>query len=177
MFKLNLTQTGSRILFLIGQVIVLLICLIIIHHSYLNNINPDKQAKVSFLKTPCFLVSKKLNVRGPIVHAYRADFLINYTVKGVQYSRWVSGNGLDASFFRNMHDQEVVLMQYEVGQSYTCYYDPQDPQVALLVWRQNWVSLFPLMAPVVITILFAYFFWKTSLPLLKKVKRKRKQKR
>lgn len=160
MWSRDLTQTGSRITLLIGQFIVLLMCLSYINYVYTGNILPDKQAKETFKQTSCFLVSKKLSNKGRFFHSYRSDFLVSYNVNGVQYSRWVSGNGLDISFAHNQIEQEDILSQFDVGGTYPCYYNPDNPQIAILVLRHTWMSTFPLMLPSVIFVIVLYYFFK-----------------
>lgn len=175
MWSRDLNQTGSRIVLLIGQFIVLIFCIAYIQHTYTANILPDKLVKETFQEISCFLISKKLSTRGHLIHTYRADFLVSYNVQGIQYNRWVSGNGLDMSFFDNDTQQEDILSQYDIGQSYTCYYDPSNPQVAILVLRHNWLSTFPLMVPSVIFILVAYFFVVNLLQLLPRIRKSNNQ--
>jgi hypothetical protein len=170
MLSRNFTQTGSGIVLLIGQIIVLLICIGYIQYIYTANILPDKEAKESYQQSQCFLTSKKLSSKGHIVHQYRADFLISYQVNGVQYNRWVSGNGLDMSFSHNASDQEDVLSEFDVGGNYNCWYNPNNPQLAILVLRHNWLSTFPLMLPSVIGVITLYYLLKNIAQLIASVK-------
>lgn len=172
MWSIDLTRTGSRLALLSGQFIILLICIGTIQFIYSGDINPDKRAKETFQETHCFLVSKKLSTRGHFIRTYRADFLINYNVNGVQYNRWVSGNGLDASFTRNQAEQKNILSQYQAGSSYLCHSDPKNPQKTLLILRHNWLSIFPLILPSVITIIVLYYFLKNLLLLSGRIRLK-----
>ncbi|TAK73085.1 MAG: hypothetical protein EPO11_09075 [Gammaproteobacteria bacterium] len=133
-------QTGKRVAFFIGEVSIAILCIGYFTRFYLTNILPDKQVD-TFQPTECFLESKRLNTRYPAFHRYRADFLISYNVNGVQYTRWVSGNGLDRTFTRDKNAQEVLLSQFNIGSTYPCHYKPQDPQVAVLVKRHDWIIL------------------------------------
>lgn len=167
----------KSVFLLIGQLCVLLACLAYVFFTYSFNINPDKQVKQSFLHTDCFLLSKKLSSKGHILRQYRADFRVSYTVNNVQYTRWVSGNGLDNSFMHDATEQEEVLSQFDDGGSYPCWYNPTDPEEVVLVMRKNWTSTFPLMLPAVIFILAFYFFVKNILRMIftrsKSIKKKK----
>lgn len=156
--RFYLSQTGSRVALLLGQFIVIAFCLTYIEIVYFNRILPDKIANETFQPVDCFLVNKKLNTKTVFYKSYRADFLITYNVEGVQYSRWATGNGLDRNFTTNMAEQTTKLGNYNVGQAYTCYYDPQNPEVAVFMLRQNWQSTFPLMVPSVVAIITFYYF-------------------
>lgn len=126
---------------------------------------PDKEAKESFEQAQCFLISKKLSTKGHFFLRYRADFLISYNVNGVQYSRWVSGNGLNRGFVRNEIEQEEHLSQFEVGGTYPCWYSPDLPQRVILIFRNNWFSIFPFMLPATIFIFTFYYFIKKCINL------------
>ncbi|OGT58338.1 MAG: hypothetical protein A3F14_03470 [Gammaproteobacteria bacterium RIFCSPHIGHO2_12_FULL_43_28] len=152
---------------LLGQLIVLAICFISISYLYLVNIRPDRQVKASFLQTDCFLISKKLSKQGHLLNEYRADFLISYNVNGTQFNRWVSGNGFDTKFTRDLASQQRILSQYQVGQSYPCWYDPKAPQISVLVMRHNWLSSFPMIVPFVICAMVLYYFLTTLLRFLR----------
>ncbi len=166
MWSRYFTQTGSLIALLIGQLIVLFICAGFINHVYTYNILPDKQAKENYIEDNCFIISKRLNTAGHVIHKYRADFLISYNVNGVQYNRWVSGNGLDISFSDNQGVQEDILSQFDVGGTYPCWYNPGNPQLSILVLRHNWLSTFPLMVPSVIGVIVLYYFLKNVFGLI-----------
>ncbi len=166
MWSINFSQTGSRIALLIGQVIVLVLCVSFIAHVYRVNILPDKEVKETFTETTCFVISKRLSSHGHLLHEYRADFLISYNVKGVQYNRWVSGNGLDMSFAQNKSAQSDLLSQFTVGGSYPCWFNPSNPPISLLVQRHNWLSTFPLMIPSVLGIIILYYLIKNLIILI-----------
>jgi hypothetical protein len=151
---------------LLGQLLVLIMCVGYMEYFYSTYIYPDKRAKETFREVNCFLVNKKLSTRGHILHSYRPDFLVSYNVNGVQYNRWVSGNGLDTSYFRNKADQEDILSQYEVGGTYLCYFNPANAQFALLVLRHNWLSTLPLMVPATILVIVFYYFLQNLMLLL-----------
>lgn len=148
----------NRVLISLAQVGVLILCFSYIQRIYSDNILPDKQAKAVFQQTECLLVSKKLVEGGQFFHAYRADFFINYTVNDVSYHNWVSGNGLDTSFRKNKDTQEAVLSEYIVGESYSCWYNPQNPNAVILVFRHNWMTTFPLVLPSIVFLIVGYYF-------------------
>jgi hypothetical protein len=125
------------------------------------NIIPDKEANESYQQTRCFLISKKLMAKGHLIQRYRADFLISYNANGVQYNRWVSGNGLDRSLTKNESEQEDILSQFEVGGTYTCWFNPDSPHQVMLLPRHDWYSIFPLLVPAVVSIITLYYFLKT----------------
>jgi len=161
MWSRDRTEIGRRMMLLLGQFLVLIICISALNYAYHMNINPDRQVIASYVKTECFLLSKKLTTKDRFVHLYRADFRISYTVDNVQYTKWVSGNGLDNSFTRHAVEQENILSQFEDGGTYPCWYNPDDPGSVVLLVRKNWTSTFPLIVPTVIFVFVFYYFIKS----------------
>jgi hypothetical protein len=90
-------------------------------------------------------VNKKLSIVNDITQRYRADFLINYSVNGIIYQRWVSGNGLDRGYQFSRAKQEGILSQYHEGNEYTCWYDSAEPQMSVLVLRYDWLDFLLLL--------------------------------
>src|SRR3990167_8294610 len=89
-----------------------------------THVLPDQADKKYYLKTICHIITKKLSVRRLVIRQYRADFLIRYRVNQVYYRQWVSGNGLDESYFSDLSDQEDILSRYSVFGEYVCFYHP-----------------------------------------------------
>lgn len=177
MWNMDLSHFGTRVVLFIGQFLFLLVCILYLDFIYITNILPDKRAKETFQQTQCFVISKKLSVRGQLLHKFRSDFLISYNVNGVQYNRWVSGNGLDLSFGRNASDQEDILSKYDVGGTYPCWYDAKNAQVAILVGRTNWISTYPILVPAAAGIIILYFFVKNLFHILRTSKIKVRERR
>ena len=169
MWNREFSQIGSHVALLIGQFIVLIMCIANIEYVYTTHILPDKQAKETFQQTICLLTNEQLRSQDHFIHGYRADFLITYSIQGVQYSRWVSGNGLDISYSQSKSDQEDILSNFNVGENYPCYYNPVHPEVAILVLRHNWLSTFPLMIPSAISLILLYYLVKNLFELMEAV--------
>lgn len=160
MWAIDLLERRNRFILLLGQIIVLVICLYIIIFIYHADILPDVQAKQTFKHSECYLISKRLNVSGGFFTPYRAEFLISYEAKGTRYNTWVSGNGLDFSFNQSRVDEESILSQFVVGNHYSCWYNPVKPEKAMLLLRHDWVSTAPLIIPAVIGMIVFYFLIK-----------------
>lgn len=172
----NFSKSGHRVLILLGQFLVLVFCFIYLDFVYLTNIRPDQLAKETFLQTNCFIMSKKLSTKGKFVRRYRADFLINYHANGVQYNRWVSGNGLDMSYSMNSSAEEQMLTNYDNGGNYTCWYNPGNAEMAVLVMRRNWLPVVSLIIPLLAGIVMVLSITRTGLALLRRKDEKRDQK-
>lgn len=182
MWTREFTQTGSQLALLIAQFIVILLSLFYIQHVYFVNVYPDKHVKENFGQTECFVASKQLTTKGHVIHRYRANFNINYTVNGVQYNKWVSGNGLDSAYTHNREVEEDILSQYTQGNSYPCWYNPDNAAQVVLVLRHSWMSTTPLIVPSLVAVLTFYFFLKNLFEVMGKatikareVRQKRKE--
>lgn len=165
-FRQLFSTTGRNILLLIGQSIALVICVLFIESVYYTNILPDKTVNDTYEVAQCTITDKKLHMHGTLVHTYRADFLVNYSVDTKAYNAWVSGNGLDFAYSSDRAGQEQSLTQFDVGQSYPCWYNPENPKMVVLVLRHNWSSTFPLFIPSVIFLIVLYYFVRTLFELL-----------
>lgn len=157
----QLSHTKRNVFLLLGQIILLVICVSYIEYVYLTNILPDKIVNNTFEQVQCVLSDKKLEKRGTTIPRYRADFLITYSVNGKPYNTWVSGNGLERSFTMDRGSQQNMLNQFDVGQTYPCWHNPESPQIAVLVLRSNWSSTFKLFIPSIILLIVIYYLSRT----------------
>lgn len=175
--KLHELSPITRYLFLlIGQILLVVLCIGCIEFIYYRDILPDKVVSETYIETQCTIVDEQVEKRGKIVPLYRANFLINYTsTEGNSYNTWVSGNGLDQTFSTDKTMQEDVLDEYDIGQVYPCWYNPQAPEIAVLVLRQSWASTFPLFIPSVILLIVLYFVWRTVSQLLEAIAEKKQE--
>ncbi|EKD70121.1 MAG: hypothetical protein ACD_46C00628G0003 [uncultured bacterium] len=170
-------KKGRRFVLLMIQIGILLISASVIDFFYSKNIAPDKEAAERYKRTECLIINKKLSEKGHVIRRYRSDFLISYSINGVQYNRWVSGNGLDLSYSQNQRSQVVLLGQFVVGKQYPCWYDPESPQMAVLMLRHNWQSTFPLIIPAIVVVLTIYYFLKNLLSLTGIARQKSRKKK
>jgi hypothetical protein len=157
---------GRKIISFIAQLLVLVLCLWYIEFIYYANIYPDQSVKTTYTATACTLIQKKLLAHGQYVHRYRADFLMKFVVEGAQYQAWASANGLDRSFTTDLASQNAALMRFNIQKDYPCWYNPEVPQLVVLVMRNNWSATFPLFIPAVIGIMMLYFSSRNLLGLL-----------
>jgi hypothetical protein len=173
----TLPLISGKALLYIAQIIIFFLCLGYMDAVYNNNILPDKLVDDDFTQTTCTVMAKELGTKGRMGHHYRANFLISYTANGSNYQTWVTGNGLDQSYFREREAQEETLSQYDIGGSYPCWYSPQTPQLAVLVLRHDWASTLPLLVPTVIAIISLYYIIKGALQFFGFIKLKAAEKK
>lgn len=177
----KISQSRIQLALILGLFMVIAGCFFYIYYLYQHIILPEQIAKNTYENTICLIINKKLASKGIVIRQYRADFLVSYSVGGVLYKRWVSGNGLDTSYSQNQAELEDLLSQYEVGGTYRCWYDPVTPTTVLLVFRHNWISLFYLIGiPTIVSLLSLYLLinilFRSNRSKAKSEKRRRKAK-
>jgi hypothetical protein len=68
---------------------------------------------------------------GEIHTSYMPEFLIRYQVEGTTHETWTY-RFEHFSGFTSRSDAEQLLQQFSQGQEYPCWYDPLDPELAVL---------------------------------------------
>lgn len=153
----QLFSPGRQILFFILQLIIFIFCVWYIQFIYYLDILPDKQVRESYLATNCTVLQEKISTQTGLGNSYRADFLVNYSINGMSYQAWVSGNGLNRSFTSDRASQSDILTQFNMGSNYPCWFNPQNPKIVVLVLRHSWTSTFPLLIPCVIGLITLFY--------------------
>src|SRR5579862_6754587 len=131
MDRQDFSRMSSQIFIFIAQVAILIFCFVFVDFIYQNDILPDKEVKEDFTQTNCVLLTKQMATKGRLVHRYRANFLVSYTVNEVTYKTWVTGNGLDQAYFSDESHEQDLLDQFAVNTSYPCWINPNVPQIAV----------------------------------------------
>jgi hypothetical protein len=67
---------------------------------------------------------------------FRPEIRIQYTVDGEKYVVWTYS--IDKQYSSNRAAVQEILENYPAGHEYTCWYDPADPSVAVLVRSYSW---------------------------------------
>lgn len=159
---------------MMGQVLILVSCLLYIDYLYHTTVLPEFKAQNEYTRTQCFVMSKKLSrKKGFVADKYRAEFLLSFAANGTQYNRWVSNRGLDMSYTRDSSDSSSALTHFRVGANYQCWYNPQDPEMVLLVPRKSSAVLMPLLIPAIIGMVAFYFLLINLMQFWFKLKNKK----
>lgn len=108
---------------------------------------PQLQASTRYEKTTGVVLDKRVaqsaTDEGPV---YRPELLVAYEVDGRRYETWT----YDAMgvFAPGRERSEKILARFETKREYRCWYDPSDPQRAVLVRVPSWplglMALLPL---------------------------------
>lgn len=144
-------RTGSRtlgslgeaiffaVLFLLGcaGLVVLLATLVV----------PEYRANHVFVETPCVVRDKQLGRQdtadGP---RFRPEIRIEYQVAGETYV--VRTYDIRQGYTADQEEAQAILDRFVVGQHYPCWYDPDEPTVAVLVRGYSWWFWLTFLVPV-----------------------------
>ena len=99
---------------------------------------PQWRVNHEFVQTTCRLEDKRLGgTEGGDGTLYRPELKIEYQVDGVAYhSSWTYD--IQHAYSSGREEKEAILARFSPGQQYTCWYDPADPFVVVLVRGYNW---------------------------------------
>lgn len=114
------------------SVIIVAVGFVFLAIAYSTYVRPEYRVNQEFKQTEGRIIDKRLLIaqdRNGTV--YRPEFHVNYEVDGRTYNVWTYNITADTTSHRA--SQEEILNNYEIGRSYPCWYDPLDPQVAVLV--------------------------------------------
>lgn len=144
-------RTGSRALGSLGEVVFfaalfLLGCggLVVLLATL---VVPEYRANHVFVETPCVVRDKELGrkdtAEGP---RFRPEIRIEYQVQGETYV--VRTYDIRQAYSASQEAAQAVLDRFVVGQQYPCWYDPDDPRVAVLARGYSWWFWLTFLVPV-----------------------------
>jgi hypothetical protein len=128
---------------------------------------PELRANRHFLETHCTIVKTAISeLRTDDGPAYRPDITIAYEVSGKKFKTVT----YDAArmYSSSKANAREIADQFRVGEQYVCWYDPRDPQQAVLVrGYSGWMYLLLLIPASFIIIgggglIYTLFHWGTS---------------
>lgn len=121
---------------------------------------PLWRSNTVYVEHTCVILDKRIGEsHGKGSNTYRPEFFIRYTVNGREYRIWAYDIG--GVYSSGRAGKQAILDQYQIGQTYPCWYDPDDPGKAVLVRGFDWFLLF-LLLPIVFMIIGGggmYYSW------------------
>lgn len=160
---------------------VLIVCSLLCIKLVYSFILPEKHVKQDFQMTYCNILARKISYSGQRVNKYRADFLVKYNIYDQEFIVWASGSGIKNAYLSNYQQQFAILQQFNIGDAYPCWYDPQSVKKVVLIVNYNWLSTLPLVVPLVVGFM-SFFFLSIELRnfylhcVLLNIKRKKRKK-
>ncbi|HTN74884.1 MAG TPA: DUF3592 domain-containing protein [Pirellulaceae bacterium] len=100
--------------------------------AYVTYLRPEMRVNREFIATDCEILDKRLMVtqdRNGTV--YRPEFDIRYEVAGEVHE--ASTYDITSASTSGRANKEDILSRFDVGSRYTCWYDPLNPRVVVLV--------------------------------------------
>ncbi|HEX4148758.1 MAG TPA: DUF3592 domain-containing protein [Pirellulales bacterium] len=107
---------------------------------------PDWRAKHKFVETTCQVLDKRILAEGESGgRRYRPDFHIRYQVGGQAYQVWTYE--IPRLSTSDQPASKTILDAFQVGGRYPCWYDPFDPQQAVLAREYSLFAWMILILP------------------------------
>jgi len=134
-------RTGSRLLGSVGEAIFFAVMLVVgcatIYFGIAWLIIPEWRVNHEFVEHPCRVVEKRV-VKVPSERGifFRPEVKIDYEVHGVTHLPYTYDIHHTT---RSTWDQaQSVIDGFSKGETYPCWYDPADPNIAVLVRGYQW---------------------------------------
>ena len=162
----KLANVRNSFFLLIGQVALLVLAVVFIVYMYTYIINPDRKVAEDFTIATCHVLDKGMATTGRVVRRYRADFKVQYNALKGPVVAIASTNGMDFSYSTSAVQQQQFLDEFDVGAVVPCWYDPENPNIVVLVLRHNWLGEVPLVFPALIILFMAFYIIKSVADLL-----------
>jgi len=142
-------RTGSRTLGSLGEAIFFALLLVLgcagIVAGFVWLVIPEWRVHHGFVETTCLVLQKKLGEKeGDGGTLYRPEIQIEYEVHGIQHYRSTYDINYDgARAYSSDRDAAAAALEpFEKGRAYPCWYDPSQPDVAVVVrGYQGWLWL------------------------------------
>ena len=139
-------RTGSPVLASVGEALFFAVLLLLgcagMVWMLSNLVVPEWRVKHEFVETTCKVLDKrigeKLGEDGPL---YRPDIKIEYEVGGITYRDW--HYDVHRAYSSGRDDAQAALDQFALydkakNNRYSCWYDPMNPYVVVLVRGYRW---------------------------------------
>ena len=108
---------------------------------------PEWRVNHEFVETTCVVRGKEIGRSGgDDGDVYRPEIQIEYEIAGKKYV--TTTYDITGAYSSGREEKEAILKQYDIGGKYTCWYDPTDPKVAVLVRGYSLFGWLMLAVPV-----------------------------
>lgn len=112
---------------------------------------PQWRVNRRFVEHSCTVLDHRIvtqDSRGNPV--YRPELRVEYTVDGITYERWTYE--IPSGQSSTSRELEELLVRFESGHGYPCWYDPDEPGTVVLVRGYSWwlFLLLPLPLPFIV---------------------------
>lgn len=130
---------------------------------------PQWRANYQFLETQGLALRKRIGESqsggSPV---YRAEILLEYETAGQTHESWAYSDA-SAAFSSGREAKQEFLDGYEIGRSYPCWYDPEEPTTVCLKRGYDWLAWTMLLLPLTFIavggggLIYQFLNWSTSI--------------
>ncbi|NCQ29943.1 MAG: hypothetical protein COZ06_21010 [Armatimonadetes bacterium CG_4_10_14_3_um_filter_66_18] len=118
----------------------------------------EVRVRTVYRETTCVILNKRLKENSDSDGTtYAPEFTFRYTVDGRDYT--CTGYDSFGATSSGRQGKLRVLAEYEIGGAYPCWYDPDDPERAVLVRKVSWMYAFGLIPLVFVGIGLGGVVW------------------
>jgi hypothetical protein len=129
---------------------------------------PQWRANHQFIETPAVVLRKRIGEsQSKDSPMYRAEVLVEYEVDDQTHEAWAHQDAIGA-YSSGRDAKQAVLDRYEIGQTYKCWYDPQEPTTVCLARGYDWLAWTMLLLPLTFIavggggLIYQFLNWSTS---------------
>ncbi|MGH7137178.1 MAG: DUF3592 domain-containing protein [Pirellulales bacterium] len=145
-------RTGSNLLASLGSgcfcALALAIGFVALGRIIVGLTIPELRANRDFVQQTARLLDKRVDEQPMSDGALFAPrFLVQFTAQGRDYATWAAYDITDLHT-RDRQRSEALLDRFVVGEEYPCWYDPRNPNRAVLARGYTWLTWLMLVVPV-----------------------------
>ena len=134
-------STGSRLFGSVGEAVFFAVMLVVGCAGIVSGIAwliiPEWRVNHGFVEHTCKVIEKRIApVQGEKGKLFRPEVKVDYEVQGVTYSPYTYD--IHHAPRSTEAEAQAVLDGFTAGQAYPCWYDPADPNIAVLVRGYQW---------------------------------------
>ena len=135
-------RTGSRIVGSVGEALFFAVLFVVgcagIVAGIVRLIIPEWRVNHGFVEQTCTVLEANLGERnGENGVVYRPEIKIEYEAHGITYRPPITYD-IHNAYSSNREEAQEVLRRFVKRQKYSCWYDPANPDVAVLVRGYQW---------------------------------------
>lgn len=108
---------------------------------------PEWRVNRVYVQHPCSVLDKRIGeTKTEEGTLYRPEIQIEYQLGGKAYRIWTYD--VRGAYSSDQHNKRAILDQFTVGETYICWYNPDDPSQAVLVRGYSWWLWLTFIVPV-----------------------------
>ena len=92
---------------------------------------PEWRVNNEFVETTCVVRGKRIGESHSEGVSYRAEINIEYQIAGKKYT--TTTYDINGTYSSGRESKQEIIDQFDIGRQYVCWYDPADPETAVLV--------------------------------------------